>query len=171
MPNYPDLTKDFIVRNADLAWQDMLYGLDHGYIDERTVRDLAIEKVRADSSLESCEMRLSVLNDSDLYRVREILTQAISTHTIEQEDRPKRKWCFLSLQWLFEHKDQVADPLGAVDEIYADFDYPEEVAPFVSYESAYPRAAHEPTGKDLLLSRWAGYLQKMRSELRSQGQA
>ena len=48
-------------------------------------------------------------------------------------DLSKRKWLYLNLLWLFENKSNIGDPLGAVEEVYANFDYPPEIAGFVRY--------------------------------------
>lgn len=40
---------------------------------------------------------------------------------------------FLGFLWVFKNMDLYPDPFGIVEELNAEFDYPESVAPFVRY--------------------------------------
>ena len=42
-------------------------------------------------------------------------------------------WRRRALNWLYDHRDDVIDPLGVVEELYAHFGYPEDMASFVRY--------------------------------------
>lgn len=75
-----------------------------------------------------------------------------------------RRWLFLQLSALWEVRGRLADPLGAVEEVYADFDYPEVMAPFVRYMPAAPGAA---TGEAAILAAWRDYLEREATALRS----
>ena len=66
-----------------------------------------------------------------------------------------RRWVFLELKAAYEVRDRLNDPLGVVEQIYADFDYPSSVAAFVRY---MPPPRDAPTGEEALLGRWAQFL-------------
>ena len=45
----------------------------------------------------------------------------------------QESWLYAILTWVYEHRDKLPDPLGIVEELYADFDYPPEISSFVRY--------------------------------------
>jgi hypothetical protein len=156
--------KAFITEHVMLTWRDMLYGLERGFLDEMTVQQLAADKVTLQSGPESPEMRIALMDRDDLPDVRDVLAAAAKGENAESDRDRERKWCFLVLQWLFDHREDVADPLSEIENIYADFGYPPEVAPFVRYEPT-PIGAREPADpRDRLVGRWATYLAALEAE-------
>jgi hypothetical protein len=73
-----------------------------------------------------------------------------------------RKWTYLELKAAYEIRDRLKDPLGVVEQIYADFDYPAAVAGFVRYMPPPEGAA---IGEGAVYDRWATFLVKEASEL------
>ena len=73
----------------------------------------------------------------------------------------RRKWAFLILAWVYEHRDSFEDPLDLVEKLYADLDYPEQVAPFVRYmPTDEPDLGSRGQNEQRLFQKWAEYLQK-----------
>lgn len=65
----------------------------------------------------------------------------------------------LVLAWIYENREGVADPLGIVEEIYADFDYPGEVAPFVRYmPMSGPDLCSREKNEERMYGNWKAYL-------------
>ena len=74
-----------------------------------------------------------------LYRgesVQPYLGELVKLESEYDETKVGEKWLYLVLDWVFENKDSFSDPLGMVEQIYADFDYPELIATFVGYMPA-----------------------------------
>ncbi|HET6249110.1 MAG TPA: DUF2247 family protein [Tepidisphaeraceae bacterium] len=75
------------------------------------------------------------------------------------------KWLCIVLSWLYENRATLQDPLGIVEELYADFDYPAEIAPLVRY-----MPSHEPSlgsikeNEERIFSRWHQYITGRRRE-------
>ncbi|HSY15306.1 MAG TPA: DUF2247 family protein [Jatrophihabitantaceae bacterium] len=76
-----------------------------------------------------------------------------------------RKFTYLQLKAAFELRDRLTDPLGVVEQVYADFDYPASVAAFVRYMPPPPDA---DVGEQALYERWAQYLAGEDAALRSE---
>lgn len=72
-------------------------------------------------------------------------------------------WLYLALRAVYESRRQIDDPLGVVEQVYADFEYPETIAPFVRYMPAPPGA---PFGEAALLDRWKDWLDQERTARR-----
>jgi hypothetical protein len=64
----------------------------------------------------------------------------------------------------YQRRHDLADPLGVVEQIYADFDYPESVDRFVRY---MPLQAGDEPGEPALLERWRAFLIAERESLQS----
>ena len=122
----------FARKHLDLSWGDLFWGYEHGLIGWPGVVDHAMDRVAAGSN-EPAEIELASLTKSDAWRVGELLGELVSTLSDEQQMRAERKWLYLILAWLFENRFAFSDPLGQVEVIYADFDYPHEVEGFVRY--------------------------------------
>lgn len=65
----------------------------------------------------------------------------------------------MALAWVHQNRDHFEEPFEAVDLIYADFGYPEEVGDFATFTS--PPAGGTP-GISGLEQRWQQYLDKNR---------
>jgi len=48
----------------------------------------------------------------------------------------KKYWMYTSLRWVYMNRNDVDDALKMAADIYADFDYPEEMEPFIYYMPA-----------------------------------
>lgn len=158
------LPKTFVAKHVTLSWSDMLYGLEHGLLDETTVQEFAIDKVAPESGPESPELRIAVINRGCPAEVRDVLIDAANGEDDESSRDCGRKWCFLVLQWLFEHREDLADPLADVENVYADLGYPAEVAAFVTYETGPIGADESVDPRARLFGRWAAYLAKLQAE-------
>ncbi|CAH0066461.1 hypothetical protein ARC63_03895 [Stenotrophomonas geniculata ATCC 19374 = JCM 13324] len=78
------------------------------------------------------------------------------------EDEIFRRWLVAFLADAYAKRDEIADPLGEVERIYADFDYPESLESFVRYMPAsdgYDPAAHShEQNVARLFENWKRYL-------------
>jgi hypothetical protein len=73
----------------------------------------------------------------------------------------RAKWLCVVLAWIFEHRNEYADPLRAVEEVYADFDYPARIASFVRYmPSDDPDLGSRELNEARLYEKWQSYLQE-----------
>lgn len=113
-----------------LSWGELLLGLEKGYIDEKGVSEYVCDALTSSSPKEAVE--IASLEVNDYYLVPDLLKSLIGNHSWTESDLAK-PWIFLLLSFLLENKENYNDPLGLVEELYADFDYPEEVAPLVRY--------------------------------------
>ena len=77
--------------------------------------------------------------------------------------RDARVWLFLALSWIYDHRTEFSDPFSNVEQLYDDFDYPEEIEGFVRF---LPVAEGVPTGAAALYGRWSEYLEAAGAEYR-----
>lgn len=143
-----------------LGAEDLAYGFERGYVKARDVVALATRDV-AEGSSDPVLMELAALLSDETSRVPEVLGVLDDPERIHDPRESVRKWLYLELKAAYVRRGQLSDPLGVVEQIYSDFDYPPILEPFVRYMPL--RAGDEP-GEDALLKRWEHYLE---SESRS----
>jgi hypothetical protein len=123
------------------TWADLRFGLQRGYINETDVVEAAVEQVRDNPDATSTEIDLAGLLKNEVNHVRLLLHQLASTPETADATAAK-KWLYLVLAWLYDQRESLDDPLGAVEAVYADFGYPEEIVGFVRYMP--PRDEYRP---------------------------
>ena len=107
--------------------------------------------------------RVQTLTDGkhEEWKVGEILTILASRKHV-LEDIIKRRWLFLVLLWLYQNRDQEIALFDKLGEVYADFDYPDEISSFVPFMP--PEDGYDPTTHTLaenhnrILGKWKEYL-------------
>jgi hypothetical protein len=140
----------FIRSRAHLTWREVEFGLQNGWLTDEAAIDIAISHVTASDDSPDVVELASVL-PHERCKVPEIVRRL----TKRGPECSKDKWLFLLLAWLYEHRDDIEEPLGGVEELYADFDYPEEMASFVRY---MPPQDPSRVGESYLFDAWRRYL-------------
>jgi len=144
-----------------LEAEDLRYGLEHGFVSANAVVDLAVEQVRRGAGDEVLHDLASLLRD-EVQRVPEVLGSLDDPERIHDPRESVRKWLYLQLMGAYRERDRLSDPLAVVEQIYADFDYPSSMAPFVRY---MPLRPGDVGGDVALMDRWAAFLTAEREEL------
>lgn len=140
-----------------LSWRELLFGFENGYIDEKGVSEYACDALTSTSPAEAIE--LASLEPQENYLVHDILKLLTDKYSSTESNLTK-PWIFLLLSFLLENKENYNDPLGIVEELYADFDYPEEIAPLVRY---MPSPEGVEGSEELLFENWRAALSDYKS--------
>lgn len=78
-------------------------------------------------------------------------------------DDLRSRWLFVALTWLYEHRNDLLDPLQEVEILYADLDYPPEIAHFVRYMPMVgPDLGSQAACEARLFDYWRDYLCRQR---------
>lgn len=158
----------FINKHCQISWQDASWGYVHQLLGWKDIVDLAKSLV-ASGSNDEMVMELSSLSKDKVWLVGDLLKKLAASERPERDESIRRKWLYLVLVWLFEKRIDIEDPLGEVEAVYADFDYPSEIQGFVRYMPV--SGNYDPTKHALidnehrLFSLWQEYLDRTRREL------
>jgi hypothetical protein len=137
------------------------YGFRMGWIRRTDVVDLALEKYEAGVPISSTEQDLALLLSEDYDRVDEwAQVLEISDQPVE---RRARYWAFAILAWLWERRSEFRDPFRLIDLVYAEFEYPEEIAPLARFTVLGPTDA---PGFEGIEQRWRECVSRWRIEYR-----
>lgn len=152
-----ELDRDFIrAARVTLNAEDLRLGLSLGLVSPPTAVALAADEV-TEGSADPTLLDLVQIDREDVASVRAALRATDPDDAELFPPQSVRKWIYLELKAAFEMREHLRDPLGIVEQIYADFEYPAAVAPFVRY---MPPPPGEPVGEEALYDRWSNYLAK-----------
>jgi hypothetical protein len=154
---------EFIGDRFPISWRAILFGLQNELLDPAAPMSLAAEQLTKEENSSATLIELAGLSgDEDPSAYVERLARDTPEEAVEEI---RSKWVCIVLTWIYEHKDEYEDPLQAVEEVYADFDYPERIAGFVRY---MPCNESDLGSRELnearLFDRWKEYLGKCSSE-------
>lgn len=150
------LPYSFICERTRLSWAEVQYG-----IKERILRPQdAIEVARDELEQEADNQRILHLASSS--HDESVLDRVAQLAAAEPRQDPRaiqRKWAFLVLAWVLEHRARYSDPLDVAEKVYADLDYPEQVAPFIRYmPSDEPDLGSKELNEQRLFQKWTDYV-------------
>lgn len=143
--------------------EDLGYGFERGFLKARDVVTLAMHEVECGAGDDDVLQELASLLNDETDRVAEVFQQLDDPERVHDPRESARKWLYLQLRAAYDERDRLSDPLGVVEELYADFDYPSAVAAFVRYMPLRP--GDEP-GIGPLMDRWNDYLARESAALR-----
>ena len=155
----------FLLNNANLTWSDILWGLRRCLVDWPILVEIAGIRVAAGSD-DLLVNDLARLGNEGVWKARQIVEQLAMRDEKAKDKDVRGKWLFLALLWSFETRRSIDDGLAKVEEIYADFDYPDEVRSFVRYMPADAEYLSSVKTRDDALERlmveWRNYLEASR---------
>lgn len=150
----------FVQSKSSLNWGDCLWAYKRELLTWKDLIRVALERVENGSSNE-LEIELANVGKDSVWKVSE-LAQALAEQGKNSVETSKQKWLFLCLAWAYENREKIPDPLGAVETIYADFDYPSSIESFVRFLP--PSDGYEPTqfsqeqNHQHLMTQWSEFL-------------
>jgi len=144
---------------TELKWREIKFGLDHQFIKPK----VALEKADDDLTLGNVSkdiLALADLKDSES-SINFVTNLAKNEQPCTDQDI-RQKWIYLILAWLFENRIQFVDPLTMVEEIYALFDYPREMEPFIRYMPMQgTNLGNKEQNEARMFEHWGNYLSRM----------
>jgi hypothetical protein len=147
----------FIKARTRMNWREILFGLQEELLDPAVPTELAAHLVDSDTSDATLIELAGLSRDSDS---REYVTALAAREGPEELSDIRAKWLFIVLSWVFEHRSEYSDPLLTVEEVHADFGYPNENAGFVRYmPSTAPDLGSRELNEARLYDNWVQYLQ------------
>lgn len=153
----------FATERTALSWGDVRYALEHQFVAPETAIQKANDSL-SDSVASPEELALASGTAAD--PVLEIVRRLAETEGCRPEES-KEEWLYILLAWLYENRDGLVDPLGLVEEIYADFGYPRAISLFVRYmPMAGPDLGGRETNELRLFSYWENYLDESNRRFR-----
>jgi hypothetical protein len=154
----------FVKQLVDLNWREIKFGLDHQLIDSAVAIERATEALCRNEPATKAEVELAGMSHDE--PASELVNQLARTEPEIEEESLRDKWVYVVLAWLFENRSAFDSPLNLVEEIYSDFGYPRDVAPFVRYMPMVgPDLGSREKNEARLFDYWRDYLDRARVRL------
>ena len=149
---------EFIRTHTRLSWREVLFALERDLIEPGAPVDVAVDRLVDEERSEPTVMDLAGLQRTGHLRAH--VERLAASETDFSDDAIREKWLCISLSWLFVNRSQFSDPLALVAMVYADFDYPEEMADFVRYmPSAEPDLGSRELNELRLIRNWERFVE------------
>ena len=153
----------YVLDHSAPTLAELVYGYRHSWLSAADTVVVAMSRFEANESTLPAEEELALLRPMEVDQVAGLvwsLEQAITP----LDDGASRLWLFLAMAWVWDHRAAFSDPLGTVDMIYTDFDYPAEIEGLIRYLPPPPGA--EP-GIPALHDRWREYVEQQTRQFRA----
>lgn len=147
----------FVQERKRLTWREVELGVREQWLNPEDAITLALDRVEQGDDRADVLALASVLR-RDAQEVPGFLSELVRRDPGNSESAARLSWMRILLAWIYENRSAFADPLGLVEEIYADFGYPDEIRQLVRYN---PPAASDTCGagsEPTLMRHWAEYL-------------
>lgn len=151
------LPYDYVSRKIKLTWQDIKYAIEKNYLSPIAAIEHAVAELSEKEEYSQEIMELACLRPEE--PIKPYLEKLVNIDVSYDEEIILDKWLYLILDWLFNNKDKYADPLEIVEQVYADFDYPQQISNFVRYmPSNEPDFGSLELNKKHMYNKWKEYL-------------
>lgn len=152
----------FVRDRLGLTWADVAWGSQRGWLDAAGVVEYAVAQLAGDDDASPALVELAGLTRSEFAKMPFLLEKVVGEAGPETNPDSESKWLYLVLAWIYDRRAELSDPLGVVEQLYADFGYPAELRGFVRYmppEDHYePKAHTHAENIARLFSKWEEYL-------------
>lgn len=155
------ISAEFVTARVLLTPGELVYGYRHGWLSEQDVVSVALSAFEAGDDLPSAEEDLALLLSDDIGRVPDLVGNVAETSAVEPD--PGGVWLFLALAWLHDHRSEHLEPFEVIEMLYADFEYPDEIAGLVRF---MPPPAGAASGHRALEQRWEDFLSRKSAQFR-----
>jgi hypothetical protein len=142
-----------------LTWAQLLWGLDKAFISAKEISIYALQIVEKSDVNDPDVILLAGLTKDELFKVRELLEKISIAEGYQDTNETEKKWLYIILLWLYENRDKLDDPLGKVEIVYADFNYPISMSSFVRYMPSEVEIQSSEMGESFLFQQWKQFLE------------
>jgi hypothetical protein len=155
---------DFVLARAIPTCAELAYGFRHGWLRPEDVVAIELAKLKQGLAMNSKEEELALLLPGDFEAVGDLIRKL--ENIPNNQENPAALWIYLCLAWLFENRSSLSDPLGIVEVLYADFDYPEQMEEFIRY---MPLREGQEAGVAAIYDRWEAYVARQAEYYKHRG--
>ena len=120
------ISNGFLVENGMLTWSEIAVLLDKGLIKNSACVDIAANQLGTNS--DELLVELACLDPDE--PISPLVEKLVKRESQEVDELKVLK---LVLKWIYENREKLDDPLGKLEEVYADFNYPSSISHLVRY--------------------------------------
>lgn len=154
----------YAVKLIDLNWNDIYFAFINGYINNSEVVNFAVMSLNSDDLQKDDEFLNLVCSSSNGVDSEGIIIYLNNKIDKSTTDNSKEKFLYVVLSFLYDKRDYFEDVFRAIEVIYADFEYPKIMIPFVRYMSNNEKEFFDfPVDESkLLYLNWQKYIEEQK---------
>lgn len=154
----------FINARLTISWKAILYGIEHELAAPSVPVEAATDRLGDAEDCPPALLELAIAKADE--PVRHLVQTLAAAEESAHDTSTRETWLYLVMAWVYEHRSEMDDPLGVVERIYADFDYPESILGLVRYmPSDMPDLGSPEANEDRLMQCWELFLADERTRL------
>lgn len=149
----------YAVNVVPISWADVAVGRKMKIFSRNFAKDKANAILNSGDYQDLFVELLDTDDEIDSIRIVDKIIALENIGSCEHHATAEKKLLLILLSWLYENQSAFIDPLGVVEEIYAEFDYPEEIEQFVRYmPSKLPDLGSRSNNEKQLVRIWGEYV-------------
>jgi hypothetical protein len=163
------LSYSYISGLTNVTWNDILYGIQKGYLPNDSAIEYAVDVIKSESNVTDTVLELaSLFKGESISPYIECLSQEIDS---QNDEVTKDKFLYILLHWIYEHQELYSDqinkdypnPLYAIEAVYDDFGFPKSISHLIYYlPTTEPKLKSVELNTKRLYERWKEYLDAQR---------
>jgi hypothetical protein len=155
------LPNTFFKKQFPVSGEELAFGFEKGWVSGTDVVDVLAWWWKQGQLLSPADEEIASLSPNNLWQLPELLEKCQRQNVEKNNPRIGHLWMYLIVAWLFENISTFPDPLGEIEKVYADFEYPDEIQSLVRY---MPAQEGQPVGEKAIISRWGEYVRRVKAE-------
>ncbi len=159
-------TYKYVTDLVSLNWNDLLFAIKNEFLPHQTAIEHALVEVQKNESspMEVIELACTLQSESEFHDICKQINQLVTSQNSCSYSNSKEKFLYVSLNWVYEHKDDYCNPIEVVDILCDEIDYPDEVKNLVSFMPTQETETNSSTPiTEVLFGRLLRYLNNHRN--------
>lgn len=131
-----EFTYEYATKLVSLNWTDMKFAIENNFLAHQSAIEHALVELQKNESTTEEILELACILQSDVefpYNVCRLVNKLAILHNTDNSIDSKEKFLYVSLSWVYEHKDDYCNPIEVVDILCDEIDYPVEVKQLCSF--------------------------------------
>lgn len=131
-------TYEYVTNLVPLNWKDILFAIENNFLAYQTAVEHALEVVQKNENVPEEVLELACMLQREVefpYDVYQLVNKLATSQNSDNYSGSRGKFLYVSLNWVYEHKDAYCNPIEVVDILCDDISYPDEVKNLISFMS------------------------------------
>lgn len=160
-------TYKYVTSLVSLNWNDLLFAIENNFLPYQTAIEHALVEMHKNESPSMEVMELACILQSEAkfpYDICQLVNKLANSQKTDNYFDSREKFLYVSLNWVYEHKNDYCNPIEVVDILCDDINYPDEIKNLISF---MPTTESETNSLDStterLFDKLFRYLEKQRN--------
>lgn len=158
-------TYEYVASIVTLNWNDINFAIKNNFLVYQTAIEHALVELQKNESQLPEVMELACILQSELefkYDVVDLVSKLATPQRSEDNSNLREKFLYVSLNWVYEHKDDYCNPIEVIDILCDETNYPDEVKNLVSFMPTLGTGTKSDSMTERQLSKLLRFLENQR---------